>query len=353
MADTADLTGHVALVTGAGRNIGRAIALALAERGADLIVNTRTSMGEVQAVVEEARKRGVRALTLLGDVGRADDVRQLAERALVEFSRVDIVINNAAIRPEKPFLDMSEDDWHRVLEVDLHSAFYTAKAFLPGMVAPGWGRIINLTGMNAIQGYGGRVHVSAAKRPVGADQGPGQGVRPPRGDGQCHFSRPYRARGRRAPPGRAHPGPVGPDSGGPAGPSDRYCSDLRVSGLGRRRVHLGADARRQWRRPDLAGPELTSERSPLVIDYSEYKHLAFERREHGVLLITINRPEVLNATNDRLHWELTQIWLTIDRDPGTRVAVITGAGRAFSAGGDLVMVEANATDPRRLANTIR
>ena len=90
-----------------------------------------------------------------------------------------------------------------------------------------------------------------------------------------------------------------------------------------------------------------------MIDYADYKHLAFERRPHGVLLITINRPEVLNATNDRLHWELTQIWLTIDRDDATRVAVVTGAGRAFSAGGDLDMVEANATDPRRLANTVR
>src|SRR6058998_4068499 len=90
-----------------------------------------------------------------------------------------------------------------------------------------------------------------------------------------------------------------------------------------------------------------------MIDYKEYQHLLFERRPNGVLLITLNRPEVLNATNDRLHWELTQIWLTIDRDKDTRVAVVTGAGRAFSAGGDMDMVERNATDPRRLANTIR
>jgi len=90
-----------------------------------------------------------------------------------------------------------------------------------------------------------------------------------------------------------------------------------------------------------------------VLTYGDYRHLAFERRPHGVLLVTINRPEVLNATNDRLHWELTQIWLTIDRDAETRVAVVTGAGRAFSAGGDLEMVQANATDPRRLANTVR
>jgi enoyl-CoA hydratase len=89
------------------------------------------------------------------------------------------------------------------------------------------------------------------------------------------------------------------------------------------------------------------------MDYKDYQHLIFERRPHGVLLITLNRPQVLNATNDRMHWELTQVWLTIDRDPETRVAVVTGAGRAFSAGGDLEMVEANATDPRRLANTVR
>lgn len=89
------------------------------------------------------------------------------------------------------------------------------------------------------------------------------------------------------------------------------------------------------------------------MDYTDYRHLAFERKPDGVLLVTINRPEVLNATNDRLHWELTQIWLTIDADPGTRVAVVTGAGRAFSAGGDLEMVENNARDPRRLARTVR
>jgi enoyl-CoA hydratase len=87
--------------------------------------------------------------------------------------------------------------------------------------------------------------------------------------------------------------------------------------------------------------------------YGDYEHLAFDPRPNGVLLITINRPQVLNATNDRLHWELTQVWLTIDADPRTRVAVVTGAGRAFSAGGDLEMVEANARDPRRLARTIR
>src|SRR6202171_4908367 len=89
------------------------------------------------------------------------------------------------------------------------------------------------------------------------------------------------------------------------------------------------------------------------MDYRDYQHLTFERRERGVVLVTINRPEVLNATNDRLHWELTQVWLTLDADETARVAVVTGAGtRAFSAGGDLEMVEANSRDPKRLARTI-
>jgi len=89
------------------------------------------------------------------------------------------------------------------------------------------------------------------------------------------------------------------------------------------------------------------------MDYKDYQHLVFERRPHGVVLITINRPEVLNATNDRLHWELTQVWLTLDADESARVAVVTGAGRAFSAGGDLDMVDANARDPKRLARMTR
>jgi enoyl-CoA hydratase len=76
-----------------------------------------------------------------------------------------------------------------------------------------------------------------------------------------------------------------------------------------------------------------------MTDYSQYQHLLFERKEHGVLLITINRPELLNATNARLHWELSHVWLDIGDDPQTRVVVITGAGRAFSAGGDLAMIE--------------
>ena len=89
------------------------------------------------------------------------------------------------------------------------------------------------------------------------------------------------------------------------------------------------------------------------MDYGEYRHLAFDPRPTGVLLITLNRPDVLNATNERLHWELTQVWRTVDADPAVRVALVTGAGRAFSAGGDLGMVEATAGNPAAVARTLR
>lgn len=160
------LKGHTAFVTGAGRNIGQAIALELARRGVNVVVNARSNREEAEAVVAAARELAVEAICLLGDVGQAADVQRMAREALEHFGTVDILINNAAIRPAKPFLELDEADWHRVLDVDLNAAFYTAKAFLPGMVAAGWGRIINLTGMNAIHGYAGRAPVSAAKHGV-------------------------------------------------------------------------------------------------------------------------------------------------------------------------------------------
>ncbi len=87
--------------------------------------------------------------------------------------------------------------------------------------------------------------------------------------------------------------------------------------------------------------------------YADYRHLVFEKKSNGVLLITINRPEVLNATNARLHWELTQVWLTVDADPEVRVAVVTGAGKAFSAGGDLELVEEMAGNADAVARMMR
>src|SRR5439155_16484810 len=151
MTAPASLHGHAALVTGAGRNIGRAIALALAARGCDVVVNTAHRRADAEAVAVDARKHGVRAVVAVGDVGRRDDVSAIVGAA-GEIGTVDIVVNNAAIRPRAPFLEMTDAEWQRVIDVDLSAAFYMARAFAPAMVARGWGRIVNITGMNAMQG---------------------------------------------------------------------------------------------------------------------------------------------------------------------------------------------------------
>ena len=89
------------------------------------------------------------------------------------------------------------------------------------------------------------------------------------------------------------------------------------------------------------------------MDYADFRHLTFESKPNGVLLVTINRPAVLNAANARLHWEFTQIWPVVDADPKTRAVVVTGAGKAFSAGGDLKLVEEMAGNPEALTRTMR
>lgn len=90
-----------------------------------------------------------------------------------------------------------------------------------------------------------------------------------------------------------------------------------------------------------------------MTDYGHYRHLLFERKEHGILLITINRPQVLNATDARLHWELSRVWLDIADDPETRVVIITGAGKAFSAGGDLDMIDGYGKDLDKMAAVMK
>jgi 3-oxoacyl-[acyl-carrier protein] reductase len=152
-----------ALITGAGRNIGRAIALGLARDGFDVAINGSSNRSATEAVAAEARALGVRALVVMGDVGSREECRRIAAEAQAGLGVVDVLVNNAALRPEKPFLEMEPGDWSRVMAVDLEAAVWLSQALLPGMIAQGWGRIVNLTGMNAIQGYSGRAPVSAAK----------------------------------------------------------------------------------------------------------------------------------------------------------------------------------------------
>ena len=157
------LDGKVALITGSGRNIGRATALKLAGEGAHIVVNARTNQAEADAVAHEVRDRGVKAISILADLAKKDQVDTLAARALSEFGRVDILINNAAIRPHKPFTEVTVQDWEHVRGVVLDGAFYLTQAVIPSMVKNGYGRILFFCGEGAFTGGSGRAHVSAAK----------------------------------------------------------------------------------------------------------------------------------------------------------------------------------------------
>jgi len=157
---------RAALVTGAGRNIGRAVVLGLARDGFDVVINGATNRDICESVAQEVRDLGAEALVAMGDVGRLEDCARIAAEAISRFGTVDVLVNNAAIRPVKPFLETSEAEWRRVLAVDLDSAVWLARACLPGMVEQGWGRIVSITGLNAIHGHEGRVPVSVAKHGV-------------------------------------------------------------------------------------------------------------------------------------------------------------------------------------------
>jgi len=154
---------RTALITGSGKNIGRAIVLTLAAKGHNVVLNGSSDKAACEAVAKEAEKHGVEALVAMGDVGVAGDCKRIAGEALDKFGTVDVLVNNAAIRPMSPFLEMTQEEWDRVIDVDFSAAFWLARALLPGMIDKGWGRIINIAGMNAIQGYNGRSHVSTAK----------------------------------------------------------------------------------------------------------------------------------------------------------------------------------------------
>ena len=157
------LDGKVALVTGSGRNIGRATVLKLAAEGAHVVVNSRTNKAEADAVAQEVRAGGGKVLSLLADVSKKEQVDSMMSRALSEFGRIDILINNAAIRPHKPFTELTLQDWEEVRGVVLDGAFYCTRAVIHSMVANQYGRILFFTGEGAFTGGANRAHVSAAK----------------------------------------------------------------------------------------------------------------------------------------------------------------------------------------------
>ena len=162
-AVTAAVTAAVAIVTGAGRNIGRAIALALAAQGHAVAVNVRASAAEGQGVVDEILAAGGQALLCVADVGDRTAVAAMIDAVSRRWGRIDVLVNNAAVRREADLASLSAQDWHDTLRVVLDGAFFCSQAVLPWLQASGQGAIINIGGLTAHTGAAERVHVVTAK----------------------------------------------------------------------------------------------------------------------------------------------------------------------------------------------
>jgi len=158
-----ELDGRVALVTGSARNIGRAIAAALADAGAAVIVNCRTSRAEAEGVVADIEGRGGRAMCHVADVTDEGAVRAMVDAGVKRFGRLDILVNNAAVRDVTKIDDIDLAAWRRVTGIILDGAFICTKACLPAIREAGAGAIVNIGGMSGHTGVAGRPHVVAAK----------------------------------------------------------------------------------------------------------------------------------------------------------------------------------------------
>ena len=166
LRDAKPLAGRTAIVTGSGRNIGRAIALAFARDGANVVINGHSDRAAVDAVVREAQAFGAKALAVMADVGDHKAVADMVDQAAEKFGSVDIAISNVSLRLHQPLLEISIEDWHRILDTNLSSAFYLARACLPHMVEKRWGRIINISGRDGFSPKPNRAHNVTAKAGV-------------------------------------------------------------------------------------------------------------------------------------------------------------------------------------------
>jgi 3-oxoacyl-[acyl-carrier protein] reductase len=155
--------GKVALVTGAGKNIGRCIAQDLAREGASVIVNGRADRGAVDAVVAEINQQGGQALGAMADVSDPTAVSRMIDAAVASFGGIDIVVSNAGLRRQTPFLNMTFEEWREILSVALDGAFILARAAAPHMIPRGGGAIVALSGISTHVGTPNRCHVSASK----------------------------------------------------------------------------------------------------------------------------------------------------------------------------------------------
>jgi len=157
------LSGKVALITGAARNIGRAIAHQLADEGAAIVVNAVSDQEAADTVVSEIKAKGGNAIACLADVTDAKAVADMVARAKSELGGVDILVLNASARGQTPFLEMTHEQYRRVIDITLDGAFYLAQACIPMMQEKGWGRIVTLGGVSWHVGTPTRIHNLVSK----------------------------------------------------------------------------------------------------------------------------------------------------------------------------------------------
>ncbi len=181
-----ELAGRVAVVTGASRNIGREIALALAAGGAAVVVNTRQSRAAAEEVAAEIAERGGEAIIAVADVTREDEVAAMTEATLRRFGRLDILVNNAALRPAHKIEAMTLADFRAVVSLMLEAPFLCVRAALPHLRASGAAAIINIGGMTGHVGATDRIHVAAGKAGlVGLTKGLARELAPDRITANC------------------------------------------------------------------------------------------------------------------------------------------------------------------------
>jgi 3-oxoacyl-[acyl-carrier protein] reductase len=161
--NTHELAGKVALITGGARNIGRSIALELASAGTRVAVNTRSSVDDGERVVQDIRSAGGDAELYVADIADATSAKAMVANALKRFGRIDFLVLNASVRTEKPFLELTYEEWRMPLSITLDGSFYLSQACIPSMIENGGGSIVTLGGMMALSGAKKRVHGSVAK----------------------------------------------------------------------------------------------------------------------------------------------------------------------------------------------
>lgn len=153
----------VAIVTGSGRGIGKAIALAFAREGANVIVNVSRRIDEANEVVEEIRKMGRNAIAVKADVSIKEEAIMLAEKTVSTYGRIDILVNNAGIARPAMLHEMSEEDWDKVIAIDLKGTFNCIQAVVPYMMKQRYGKIINIASTAGLIGFTGNINYAAAK----------------------------------------------------------------------------------------------------------------------------------------------------------------------------------------------